>query len=212
MSKPAGLLIRRWFVLLVALLLGVDLMALAGSLAISRSVRVVVEEAEPLALASASVRHAILGAQKELFRYLAEFSDDPRASLAHLDQLNLHLAQARAVAGSPEVAAELAAIEHSAEQYRKVIETFPAPAEGSRDWSRLQEYSATAVRLGGAVEDRATQLVEAAQAEIRRRATEAERVASWARWAAVGILTASVLVVAALLHWWRRFQELMLGI
>ncbi len=212
MSLPAGVLIRRWFAAMVGLLLAVNGVALVSSVVIARSVRVVVTQTEPIALASAAVRQEILGAQKELFRYLAEFSDDTSRALAALDRLRDHLAEARAVATAPEVATELAAIEKNAEQYRKVLEILPDTSQGSRDWNRLQEYSATAVSLGTEVEESASRLVAAAQEEIRERAGAALRAASWARWGAVATLAASLLVVFALHHWWRRFQELVLGI
>lgn len=212
MSLPAGVLIRRWFSAMVGLLIAVNAVALVSSIVIARSVRVVVNEAEPMALASAGVRQEILGAQKELFRYLAEFSNDTARALTHLDRLRAHLAEARAVASTPELAAELAAIEKNAEQYRKVLEILPGTAQGSRDWNRIQEYSKAAVDLGSAVEESASRLVATAQDQIRERAGAALRTAAWAQWGAVATLAASLLVVFSLHHWWRRFQELVLGI
>lgn len=210
MAKPAAVQIQWWFRVLVLLLIAVDLAALAGSVLISRSVRVVAAEAEPLASATASIRHDILAAQRDLFRYLAEFSDDTSGALSHLAALATHVKAARASA-SPEAGRELDVIEQSAERYRKVLELMPRTAEGSRDWSRLQEYSATAIELGNAVEDRATRLAEAAQAEIHRRSVAANRIATAATWVAVGVFAVSILAVLALRHWWKQFEDVILG-
>jgi hypothetical protein len=209
-AKPAAVQIQWWFRVLVLLLIAVDLAALAGSVLISRSVRVVAAEAEPLASATASIRHDILAAQRDLFRYLAEFSDDTSGALSHLTALTTHVKAARASA-SPEAGRELDVIEQSAERYRKVLELMPRTAEGSRDWSRLQEYSATAIELGNAVEDRATRLAAAAQAEIHRRSVAADRIATAATWVAVGVLVVSILAVLALRHWWKQFEDVILG-
>ncbi|GAB4264474.1 MAG: hypothetical protein Kow0092_16140 [Deferrisomatales bacterium] len=211
MARPAGVQIRRWFTVLVVLLILVDLAALAGGVAISRSVRVVVDRAVPLAAATAATRHEILAAQRELFRYLSEFTDDTSSALGHLDRLEEQVAAARAASSDPAVVAELDAIETSARRYRKVIELMPGTVAGSRDWSRLQEYSATAVELGFAVEHRASRLAEAAQEEIRTRSVGSARVASVFLGASVAVLFLSLLLVLRLRHWWRQFQDLILG-
>ncbi len=212
MAKPAGVQIQRWFSLLVGLLVAVNVAALGGNFILSRSVGVVVERAEPLASATASIRHEILAAQRELFRYLAEFSDDTSAALGHLDALERQLAQARGIAVQDRVTSELDAIARSAERYRKVLELMPSTVEGSRDWTRLQEYSATAVDLGSAVEAGATRLAEAAQEEIHDRGRNAARIVSGAMWASAAVLTLSLITVVAFRISWRRLQDLILDL
>jgi len=211
-AKPAAIQIRWWLTFLVLLLVGVDLAALIGSLVISRSVRVVAAEAEPLASETAAIRHEILAAQRDLFRYLSEFADDTSPALSHLSALDPHVTAARQAVGAEDSAAkELDAIRESAERYRKVLELMPRTVEGSRDWSRLQEYSATAIELGNAVEQRATLLAEAAQADIRRRSVAADRIARAAMWATVGVFAVSAVAILILRHWWQRFEDVILG-
>ncbi len=207
MGKPAGVQIRRWFVILVCLLVCTNLAGLAISVAITRSVRTVAGHAAPLASATAAVRTEILAAQREMFRYLAEFSDDTEAARGHLDRLAEQLQQARAVAGSEEVGAALEAIGKSAERYRKVLELMPETVSGSRDWARLQEYSTRAVELGQDVEQGATRLADQAQAEIQRHNRASAQVADGASWAAGAVLVASLFTVLYLRHWWKRFQD-----
>ncbi|MBI5014282.1 MAG: hypothetical protein HZB55_02175 [Deltaproteobacteria bacterium] len=211
MGKPAGLQIRRWFGFLVTLLLVVNGLGLAGSIVISRSVRAVVEEAEPLANSTEFIQREILAAQRTLFQYLAEFSDAPTAALGHLDAVDQRVAVMRAAHPSPAVAAELDKILEGTDRYRKVLELLPRSSQGSRDWTRLQEYSSAAVNLGTAVEERASRLAQAAQEEIRRRRDDMATVAVAALWTSIAALTASALSVVALRHWWKRFQELILG-
>jgi len=211
-AKPAAVQIRWWLTFLVLLLVVVDLAALGGSLVISRSVRVVAAEAEPLASETAAIRHEILAAQRDLFRYLSEFADDATPALAHLAALAPHVAAARQVVGDEgDAAQELDAIQASAERYRKVLELMPRTVEGSRDWSRLQEYSATAIELGNAVEERATRMAEAAQAEIRQRSVAADRIARLAMWVTVGVFAVSAVAILILRHWWQRFEDVILG-
>jgi hypothetical protein len=109
------------------------------------------------------------------------------------------------------VAAELDKIDKSTDQYRKVLELLPRSNQGSRDWTRLQEYSSAAVNLGNTVEDRASRLAQAAQEEIRRRRDDMAHVALATLWISIAALTASGLSVLALRHWWKRFEELILG-
>lgn len=211
MGKPAGLQIQRWFGFLVMLLLVVSGLGLAGGIVISRSVRAVVDEAEPLAQSTAFVQREILAAQRGLFQYLAEFTDTPAAALGHLDAVSKRVAEMRSGPLSPAVTAELDKIHEATDQYRKVLELLPHSTQGSRDWTRLQEYSATAVNLGNAVEERASRLAQAAQEEIRRRREGMARVAAITLWVSIGALAASAGSVVALRHWWKRFEELILG-
>lgn len=211
MARPAGVQIRRWFVLLVGLLIAVDLAALAGSLIVSRAVRGIVDQAAPLAAGTAAIRQEILFVQRDLFRYLSEFTGDTSGALEHLEALVERVAEAKTLNTSSEVASELETIKTNALRYRKVLELMPSTVGGSRDWSRLQEYSSTAVELGDTIEQRASRLAEAAQTEIHKRSNESAKVASLAIWACAGVLTASVVTILALRHWWKRFQDLILG-
>lgn len=211
MSKPVGVQIQRCFALLVGLILVVCIVAVTGSTVIFRSVRVVVDEAVPLADRTESLKHEILAAQQGLFRYLAEFSDDTSEVLRHLDRLAEVLAETDRLAASPQVREDLETIKTSAERYRKVVQLLPGTVSGSRDWSRLQEYSATAVALGTAVEEGATRLAESAQAEIQQRSGDSARIANAAMWISVAVFALSMVVILALRHWWKQFQELLLG-
>jgi hypothetical protein len=170
-----------------------------------------VEEAEPLANSTAFIQREILAAQRVLFQYLAEFSDAPTAALGHLDAVKGRVAEMRAHPLTAAVAAELDKIDKSTDQYRKVLELLPRSNQGSRDWTRLQEYSSAAVNLGNTVEDRASRLAQAAQEEIRRRRDDMAHVALATLWISIAALTASGLSVLALRHWWKRFEELILG-
>jgi len=142
---------------------------------------------------------------------LAQFSDAPTAALGHLAAIDRSVAEIRAHPRAAAVASELDKIQQSTDRYRKVLELLPRSEQGSRDWTRLQEYSSTAVSLGTAVEERASRLAQAAQEEIRRRRDDMAHVALAALWTSIAALTASGLSVVALRHWWKRFQELILG-
>ncbi len=212
MGRPAGVQIQRWFFLLVGLLLLVDGMLLGTSLVVERSIREAVRTARPLTDAAAAVRAEILAAQRDLFRYLAEFAESPDPALAHLDRLGERLRQARAVPGAEGFARELDAIGQSVDRYRKVLELLPGTVAGARDWNRIEEYGAAAVRLGAEVEQRAERLVAAALEEIRKSDAQAARLAAWARWAAAAALAVTLLIVLALARWWSRFQDTVLGL
>ena len=211
MSKPAGVQIRFWILFLGVLLILVDLAALTGSLLITRSIRVVSERAAPVAAITAAIRQEIMTAQNELFRYLAELTDDTTQAVAHLDALGRHLDSARALDASPEERAELDTIQASTTRYRKVLELLPGTVKGARDWARLQEYSETAIRLGREVEQTVGQLADQAQQEILTKNRDATRVASAATWGSVGVLAVSLLALLALRHWWKQFEDTLLG-
>jgi hypothetical protein len=211
-SKPAGVQIRFWIWFLGALLLLVDLTALTGSLLVTRSIRAVSERAAPVAATTAAIRQEIMGAQNELFRYLAELSDDTSRAVARIDSLGQQLTTLRSLDGSDTaLAGELDTIRKSAEQYRKVLALLPGTVEGVRDWARLQEYSEAAIRLGLEVEQRVGRLADQAQKEILAKNRDATRVASAAMWGSVAVLTISLLALLALRHWWKRFEDTLLG-
>ena len=211
MSKPAGVQIRFWIRFLCLLLVLVDLTALIGSLMVTRSIRVVSERAAPVAASTAAIRNEIMAAQNELFRYLAELADDTSHAMSHLDALAVHVGSTRALDVSAEVKSELDTIQDSASRYGKVLALLPGTVEGARDWSRLQEYSETAIRLGLDVEQKVGRLADQAQQEILAKNREASRVAAAAMWGSVGVLTISLAALLALRHWWKRFEETLLG-
>ncbi len=211
MSKPAGVQIRFWILFLGALLILVDLTALTGSLLVTRSIRVVSERTAPVAATTAAIRQEIMAAQNELFRYLAELSDDTTGAVAHINTLGRHLDTTRALDVSVEVLAELDTIQASTTRYRKVLALLPGTVAGARDWARLQEYSETAIRLGLEVEQRVGRLADQAQQEILAKNRDATRVANAAMWGSVGVLSVSLLALLALRHWWKRFEDTLLG-
>ncbi len=211
MAKPAGVQIRRWFFFLMVLLVGTNAGVLAGSWLVERAVTEAVRTAQPVVDTTGRIRAEILEAQREMFRYLAEFSDDVSDALAHLERVRAEVERARALPGARGMDDDLQAIEKGVEQYRKVLELLPAAAGGTRDWSRIQEYGSTAVRLGDAARDRAERLAQRALETIDARGNTALLVARGARWAAAATLGISVLTVIALARWWRRFQDVILG-
>ncbi len=166
----------------------------------------------PLVEVTGEIRAEILAAQREMFRYLAEFADDVTPALQHLDRLSEQVARARTLPGTRAMADDLDAMDTDVRRYRKVLELLPGTTGGTRDWARIQEYGATAVRLGAEVGRRAEKIATDALSTIRRRGKAAVRVARWARWAAVGTLGVSLITVFALARWWRRFQDLILGL
>ncbi|WP_025322646.1 hypothetical protein [Deferrisoma camini] len=212
MGKPAGVQIRRWFFFLVALLVATNGGVLVGSWMVERSVTDAVERARPVVEVTGEIRAEILAAQREMFRYLAEFADDVTPALQHLDRLSEQVARARTLPGTRAMADDLDAMDTDVRRYRKVLELLPSTTGGTRDWARIQEYGATAVRLGAEVGRRAEKIATDALSTIRRRGKAAVRVARWARWAAVGTLGVSLITVFALARWWRRFQDLILGL
>ncbi len=212
MARPAGVQIRRWFFFLVVLLVGTNGGVLVGSWMVERSVTDAVERARPVVEVTGEIRAEILAAQREMFRYLAEFADDVAPALRHLDRLSQQVARARTLPGTQALAKDLDAMDTDVRRYRKVLELLPGTTGGARDWARIQEYGATAVRLGAEVGRRAEKIAVDALATIRRQGKAAVGVARWARWAALGTLGVSLVTVFALARWWRRFQDLILGL
>jgi len=207
-AKPAGVQIKNWFSLMVGLLIAVNLAALIGSLIVSRSVGRVGSEAVPLANLTARMRFKILEAQRDMYQYLAEFSDSTKPALEHLEELSRLVDEVRLIDYSSGVAAELREIEDSAERYRKVLELMPSSNEGSRDWTRLREYSATAVEQGNEAARRAQRLAESAQAEIRDSNSASYKISTAAMLTSICVLIASCLITFALLRWWKKLQDI----
>ena len=212
MERPAGVQIYRWFVVLVALLVTVDVAALAGGFFVARSVRPMAAEAEPLAGAAMSIQSEILAAQRDLFGYFSEFAEDTAPALAHVDALLARVVEARRIGTSPEVLAELESIDGSAQKYRKGLEFLPRGIQGARERGRLQEHGARAVELGVALEEGARRLASAARGEIRRKSSDATAAVRSAVWGSVGVLVATTLAIAVLRHCWKRFQDVILGL
>jgi hypothetical protein len=212
MSKPAGVQLSRWFTYMVLLLLFVNVAAVAGSILIYRSVHAIAAKYQPFFVATSAVEQHIISAQRDMFEYLSELTDSPEAALKQLDALSGSIEQARAVAPTPEAEATLTEIKSLADRYRVAIEQLPAAMSGSRDWTRMKELGGTAARYGGEVAKKASDLASWAQAEIRGRNDTSSTITTLAMATFIVVLLASVGVILALLHWWKRFQDLILGI
>lgn len=207
MSKPAGVQIRRWFSFLVGLLLVVNVCALTGWLFVAHAIRTVVEEAEPLALSASTLQRELLAAHSELFQYLGDFTPSPDKSLAHLDAVVAVLGQLRENPLSRGIALELDEMQLGTAQYRNVVEALLHTVPGSRGRLRIRACKAAAGNLEGLAE----KVVQAARREISQRSRSTERAAVAALWACVLASLASVVGIFALRHWWKRFQDQILG-
>ena len=213
MSKPAGVQLSRWFTYMVLLLLFVNIAAVAGSIVIYTAVHDISSRYQPFAVATRSIESHIIAAQRDMFEYLSELSDSPDEALKNLDALSASIEEARAAAPGREAEASLDEIKNLADRYRVAVQQLPsAMVGGNRDWARMRELGGTAARFGGEVDKRASDLAAWAQAEIRSRSATSAAITTGALAVFVVVLLASVGVILALRHWWKRFQDMILGI
>ncbi len=211
MSKPAGVQLRRWFTYLVVLLLFVNIAAVVGSIVIYTSVHSVAATYQPFALATTEIEKEIISAQRDMFEYLSELTDSPEKAISHLDILDRTLQRAKERAPGDKIK-ELEEIGRLAAKYRATIGQIPMLLQGSRDWSRVYELRASAIRFGGEVADRAATLAKWSNAEIEKRNGRSGLLTTVEMGTFVLVLGLSVVVLLALKHWWKRFQDLILGI
>lgn len=212
MSKPAGVQLKRWFTYMVVLLLFVNIAAVAGSVVINLTVQGVASQYQPFAISTKEVEQHILAAQRDMFEYLSELSDSTSKAQAELDQLASAVDQAKKYAPDAKTVAALEEIKTLSQQYRTAISQLPSVMEGSRDWSQIEEIRSTAVGFGGQVEELAGAMARTAQAEIRDRNQVSAMLTTFSMWTFILVLVLSVVVLIALRHWWKRFQDLILGI
>ena len=213
MEKPAaGVQLKRWFTFMVALLVFVNVAAVVCSIIIYTSVHTIAKRYQPFAAAcNAAERYTIL-AQRDMYEYLSELSDSTKSTLRDIDLLIESMDEANKVAPGPEQEAALSEIKKLTGQYRLAVEQLPSVVSGSKDWGRMEEIRKTAVRYGGEVAKRTGDLSAWAQGEIRARNTTSAMITTVALVTFVVVMITSVVVLLILNHWWRRFQDMILGI
>jgi hypothetical protein len=211
-GKPAGVQVQRWFVSLVVLLLCSQLLALAGSIALARSAKDALSGGDPDPLMAAAFHSDVLAAQRDLFQYLAYGSETPAAALSQLEQVQKGLESLRRSGLQRGSETEFATMEESAREYRKLLDRWLQSGQRTGAGETSPADGANALEIGRALEERARRLSEAVQAEVRQKNLWSLRLASGALWTTFGLIAGSALSVAALVRWWRRFQEVALGV
>ncbi|TLN21306.1 hypothetical protein FDZ71_04030, partial [bacterium] len=69
-DRPAGVELRRWFTYMVALLIFVNVAAVAISIVINRAVKGVVAEYQPFAQAASEIERDVTAIQRDMYTYL----------------------------------------------------------------------------------------------------------------------------------------------
>lgn len=212
MEKPAGVQLRRWFTYMVALLLFANIAAVGGGVLTYNSVRKVTSTYQPFAEAAGKAERFTVVAQRDMYEYLSELSESVDSTLKNIDNAVAAIEEARAAAPSDDKANALAELKTIAGQYRLAVEQLPNAMKGSRDWQRVEEIRRTAIRFGGEVAKRTSDLAAWSQDEIRSRNQTLATMTTGALATFVVVFLLSIFVLLALRHWWTRFQEMLLGI
>lgn len=212
MSRPAGQELRRWFTYMVALLLFVNIAAVAGGVLTYSFVHSVTDKYQPFSAAAAAAEKYTVLAQRDMYEYLSELSESNDSTLKNIDQLFAALDRAAQFAPTAEKASALTEIRTMAGQYRLAVEQLPAALKGSRDWSRVEEIRSSARRIGGSVAASTSTMAAWSQDQIRERNQTLSVLTTGAMVTFFIVLVLSVIVLLALRHWWTRFQDTLLGL
>jgi ABC-type multidrug transport system fused ATPase/permease subunit len=212
MGKPAGVQLKRWFIVMIVVLLLVSISSVLGAVLTRMTVLDVTEKYQPFQIATTQVEFEVVSAQRDMFEYISELSDTPDSALGHIDKLNEQISRAEALAPTADSKASLETLRTLAAQYRVAIEQLPSVMEGNRDWSRMEEMKSTAISYGDQAASLAAELSTWAQQKIQEKAAFSTFLTTAAMWGLIGLFIASMVVIAALVHWWKRFQDMMLGI
>jgi hypothetical protein len=76
----------------------------------------------------------------------------------------------------------------------------------------MEEMKSTAIAYGNEASALASDLSLWAQGKIKEKAAFSTFLTTCAMWGLIGLFITSIVVVIALVHWWKRFQDMMLGI
>jgi hypothetical protein len=212
MSKPAGVELRRWFTYMVLLLIFVNIATVIGSVIIFKSVDSIVSTYQPFSVHTSEIEQHVILAQRGMYEYLSEMSDSTKATLANVDDLKASIKRAEKFAPGPSQKESLKALDTLSSQYRMAIEQLPNAMEGSRDWSRVEEIRTTSVSYGEEAAKLASDLATEARKEINNRNATAQRVTTITLVVFIIVFFASFLVLLTLRHWWRTFQDTMMGL
>lgn len=211
-GSAAGVKLRLWFIRMVAILIFVNIAAVTGAVVTQYTVSKVSKVYQPFAATSRAAERYTILAQRDMYEYLSELSDSPKSTLANID----HMVEAlnEAVQYAPTEAQEnaLKELKTLAGQYRIAVEQLPNALSGSKDWGRVEEIRKTAIGYGGEAAKRAAALSSWAQDEIRDRNRAATTLSTVALIVFVAVMATSAVVLLALRHWWKEFQDMILGI
>ena len=221
MSKPAGVELRRWFTYLVILLIFVNIAAVGISVVINRAVQGVVADYQPFAIKAGEIEQDITSVQGDMYKYLytgagaknPDLADEQlNKILADMDKVLVKINEVKGIAPGENEEKAMSEIGSRAEQYRNAIEGLSYAFGDTVNFNLLKELLHEANKSGEQVMDSAANLAKEATAEILSRNSRVAWLTSFAMYLFIGVMAASVIVLLALKHWWKLFQDVMLGI
>jgi len=210
-QKPPGAQIKRWYTILILLIILINLFAIISLWLVQKALHDIVNQHEPLMKSAEVVNTGVLEAQVYLARYLSE--DEKDLSKAHR-ALDFALAAAdQALQRAPDAALKKDAeeIKGSVAKFKKALSELQA-AKGGRNWRQVEEFRRAAVGLGADTQGLAQKVKTATERQIQTKNNTSLLTAKVVFILILFLFLVSVAVVGAVLYWWRRFQDVLLEI
>jgi hypothetical protein len=211
MAGPAaGVQIKKWFITLIALIFFLDGVGMVGLFLMRGSIRTIALEAQPLITTAEEINRGILEARVILYRYLGENLDSPAGAMAHLDNVQKAADRGLSLARNEALKGKFDTIGGQAKQYALVVSSLPDSSQGSIDWGSINELTTKAREVSEAMLQLSSDVKQQSQQEIDSAIGAAQRVAAATTTLFLGFLVVSLAIVAMMLYWWRKFQEMIL--
>ena len=210
-GKPAGVQIKRWFVVLVVAMVALDLIAAASLLTLQNGITRIHQSYQPGLVSAGEISTLVHQAQSSFYKYLGEYLPDTREVATHTATLEKTIAVALTQDSGAEWQADLKSIEVSLGKYRVLINNLPRIG-GVTNWSEVNELRTEAMDLGLAMERTAGKLKADAVAKISAQAQDSMRLSSIAVYIFLGFFALSIVITVLLYFWWKHFQDIILNL
>jgi hypothetical protein len=210
-GQPAGIQIKKWLIILVSLIVLVNVLAVAGLVALQRSLTAIQGRYQPVLISASGISTQVYQAQASLYKYLGEYLENTEEVEKRTAALEEALHEALSQEAALEWQAELEAIRKNLAKYRVVIRNLPSIGTAT-DWAEVDEMRTQAVVLGQTMEEQASSLKDDVATRIGEKARQSLRLSRGAVIVFLLLLVLSTLITVLLLMWWRQFQDMILNL
>ncbi len=215
MAKPAGVQIKRWFMILIILLITVNIISVLSFFVVYSKINEIKAAYQPIVKSSAAINSKILSAQIDLYKYLSEYQDDLGSVYIKTKGLTNELKNINSIVKEANIKALdvklLDGVLESTEKFESAIKRLDSIDEqGVVDWDRVNELRDYAATMG----TEASIKIESVNNEINLLITNHNIRVTLIALIVVCILFAflilSFVIMIQLHYWWKKFEDLIL--
>ena len=215
MGKPAGVQIKRWLLILVAMLLIVNVISVVSLFLVYSYVNDIKSAYQPIANSSATINEKIMGAQVDLLKYLSEYQDNLSPVFNKTEELKKEINKIGHLVKDNDIGEKyLVSLNETLEstvRFEKAIRKLKETEKGAQvDWEKRDSLRRLAMDMATETQINATRMSNAVNILSRKQNIHVTMVTLGVVSTLFVFFIISIMIMIQLHYWWRKFEDLIL--